>query len=73
MPQITLHPIAEADPDEILHFEVENQAHFERTVASFGDDYYELETIQLITAERARDWEKGSAYYYLFVMIPVNS
>lgn len=65
MTQITLHPIAEADVTELHSFELENRAFFEKTIASFGDDYYERATLEQITAERVQDWEDGDAYFYL--------
>ncbi len=65
MSTITLHPIADADVTELHRFETENRAFFERTIAGFGDDYYKLETLEQIIAERAQDWENGDAYYYL--------
>lgn len=65
MTQITLHPIAEAEVSELFRFELENRAFFERTIASFGDDYYERATLEKITEGRVRDWENGDAYFYL--------
>lgn len=65
MPTIRLHPIAEADVTELHRFETENRVFFERTIASFGDDYYRLETLRQITAERAQNWETGDAYAHL--------
>ncbi len=65
MSELTLHPIAEADAAEVLRFELENRAFFERSIAGFGDDYYTLAAIERITAERARDWEGGNSFYYL--------
>ena len=65
MADITLHPIAETDAAEVLNFELENRAFFEKTIAGFGDGYYNLKTVERITAERVRDWEEGSSYFYL--------
>lgn len=65
MSNITLHPIKEADVTELLRFETENRAYFERSIAGFGDDYYDKKTLTKITAERAEDWETGDAYFYL--------
>ncbi len=62
---ITLHPIAEADAAELLRFELENRAFFEKSIAGFGDDYYNLETVERVTAERVQDWEEGESFYYL--------
>ena len=42
MSAVTLHPVAEADAAEVLHFELENRTFFERFIAGFGDDYYQL-------------------------------
>lgn len=64
MPIVTIHPIAEADAGEILRFELENRAFFEKTVAGFGDDYYVLETVESLLEARARDWEEGNAFFY---------
>ena len=64
MPNIALHPTREADVTELLRFETKNRVCFERSIAGFGDDYYELKTLERIVAERARDWETGDAYFY---------
>ena len=65
MADITLHPIAEADAAELLRFELENRAFFEKSIAGFGDDYYNLKTVERITAERVQEWEEGESFYYL--------
>lgn len=65
MSDITLHPIAEADAAELLHFELENRAYFERAMAGFGDAYYNLETVEHTIAERVQDWRDDEAYFYL--------
>jgi len=49
MTKVTLQPIEEAEVHELLRFEQENRAHFERSVAGFGDDDYELEALKEIT------------------------
>lgn len=65
MSSLTLYPIAEAEAAELLRFETENRAYFERSIAGFGDDYYRLETLKQVIAERTEDWSSGKAYYYL--------
>lgn len=65
MSELTLHPIAEADAAEVLRFELENRAFFERSIAGFGDDYYTLEAVTRILNERALDWREDKSYYYL--------
>jgi len=65
MSAISLHPIAEAAAAELLRFELENRAFFERAIAGFGDDYYNLKTVERTTAERVQDWEEGESFYYL--------
>ena len=65
MADITLHPIAAADAAELLRFELENRAFFEKSIAGFGDDYYNLKTVERITAERVQDWQEDRSYYYL--------
>lgn len=65
MSAITLHPIAEADAAEVLRFELENRTFFERTVAGFGDDYYNLEAVERILAARVQDWAEDASYFYL--------
>lgn len=65
MADITLRSIAEADAAELLRFEMENRAYFERAMAGFGDDYYNLETVERVTAERVQDWRDDEAYVYL--------
>lgn len=65
MADITLYPIGEADAAELLRFELENRTFFEKTIAGFGDGYYNLKTVERITAERVRDWEEDESYYYL--------
>lgn len=65
MPELTLHPIAEADPAEVLAFELENRAFFERAMAGFGDDFYTLEAMAQVLAERAQAWEADESFYYL--------
>ena len=62
MPKMTLHPIDGADVTE-LQFETENRAYFERSIAGFGDDYYNRKTLERITAERTKDRETVDAYY----------
>lgn len=63
MPNITFHPIVEAD--EVLQFELENRDFFERSIAGFGNDYYNLESTTSNLAERAKAWEDDSSYHYL--------
>jgi [ribosomal protein S5]-alanine N-acetyltransferase len=65
MSAITLHPVAETDAAEVLRFELENRAFFERPVAGFGDDYYTLETVRHILAARVQDREEDESYFYL--------
>ena len=65
MADITLHPIAEADAAEVLNFELENRAFFEKTIAGFGDGYYNLKTVERITAERIQDRQADRSYTYL--------
>lgn len=55
MADITLHPIAEAEAAELLRFELENRAFFEKSITGFGDDYYNLKTVEHITAERVQN------------------
>lgn len=62
---ITLHPIAEADAAELLRFEVENRAFFEKSMAGFGDAYYGLGAVERILAELTQSWEDDKSYYYL--------
>lgn len=65
MSAITLHLVSETDAAEVLHFETENRAFFERTVAGFGDDYYTLETARCTLAARVLEREEGDSYFYL--------
>lgn len=65
MSTITLHPIAEADAAELLRFETENRAFFERSMAGFGSSYYNLKTLEATIAERAEAWEAGESYFHL--------
>lgn len=65
MPAITLHPVSEAAAAEVLRFERENRAFFERTVAGFGDDYYTLEAVRRTLAARVQDREADASYFYL--------
>lgn len=62
---VTLHPITDADPAELLRFETANRAFFERSIAGADDEFYTLESIERFIAERAREWDEGSSYYYL--------
>jgi hypothetical protein len=62
---ITLHLVSETDAAEVLRFELENCAFFERTVAGFGDDYYTLETVRRTLAARVLEREEGASYFYL--------
>ena len=65
MSAVTLHPIAEVNAAEVLQFELENRTFFERFIAGFGDDYYQLTTVQYILAKRVQDWGEDTSYYYL--------
>ena len=64
MSAVTLHPVAETDAAEVLQFELENRDFFERSIAGFGDDYYDLKTTARSLAENVGDWAAGS-YAYL--------
>lgn len=65
MPAVALHPIAGADAAELLRFETDNRDFFERSMAGFGDDYYNLTAVERVIAERTEDWHDDEAYYYL--------
>ena len=62
---VTLHPIAATDAAELLRFETENRAFFERSIAGADDEFYTLGSIERFIAERAEEWAEGSSYYYL--------
>ncbi len=65
MINITLHPVAEADAAEVLQFELENRAFFERTLASLGDADFTLRATSSNLAERIKAWEEDTSYHYL--------
>ncbi len=65
MSNITLHPIAEADAAEVLQFELENRAFFERTLPSLGDADFTLAATASTLAEREKAWEEDASYHYL--------
>lgn len=65
MPAVALYPIAGADAAELLRFETDNRDFFERSMAGFGDDYYNLTAVERVIAERTEDWHDDEAYYYL--------
>lgn len=65
VPSVTLYPIADADAAELLRFETENRAFFERSIAGFGDDFYNLRTVVQVIADLTEAWQNDEAYYYL--------
>lgn len=65
MTTLSLHPVAEADAAEVLRFETENRAFFERTLPSMGDAYFTPAATETVLAERVRAWAEDVSYHFL--------
>ena len=62
---VTLQPTTDADALELLRFETDNRAFFEKTLPSLGDAYFTLPGIEAALEARAKEMAEDSAYHYL--------
>ncbi|MBV8470437.1 MAG: GNAT family N-acetyltransferase [Burkholderiaceae bacterium] len=65
MPTLTLSPIASADLDELLAFELVNRAYFEANINARPQAYYTPDGVSAAIGEAVNDARKGKAFQYL--------
>ena len=67
MSAIHLRPVAAADADALLRFEVEHRAYFERWVQARDPAFYSVDGVAAAIAAAEAAWAAGQACQYLVV------